>query len=129
MARKQTKKLICLTRKEDDEMSIAESGKLINENVRMLKGCQTLEEIKKLLKTTNKYMLFLIFSRLGIGSPVLTRERTRDFYIRTISEYIANGCKNPNPIDIEVEEFAERMGWKLAGQCVKELYDRECGPV
>ena len=67
MARKQAKKLICITQKEDENLSQAESGKLINENVGMLKECQTPEEITKLLKTANKYMLYLIHMRLGLG--------------------------------------------------------------
>lgn len=124
MARKQAKKLICLTRKEEEGMSKAESGKLINENVRMLKGCQTLEEIKKLLKTANKNMLSMIYSRLGIGIAMSAREFTRDFYISRISEYIANGCKDP-----ELTEVEKIMGMKPISQIVREAYDRECGPV
>lgn len=80
MKGKQGKKLISLTQTEDKKLSMIDCGKLINENIRMLNECQTQEDMTRLLKTANKYMLYLIHARLGLGFPIWERERTKDFY-------------------------------------------------
>ena len=54
MERKQGKKLISLTQAENKELSMIDCGKLINENIRMLKECQTQEEMTRLLKTASE---------------------------------------------------------------------------
>ena len=126
MERKQGKKLISLTQAENKELSMIDCGKLINENIRMLKECQTQEEMTRLLKTANKYMLYLIHARLGLGFPIWERERTKDFYISAISEYIVNGC-----VDTEAEAPLKIRGFTFINACqfMKEMYDRECGTI
>lgn len=126
MERKQGKKLISLTQAENKELSMIDCGKLINENIRMLKECQTQEEMMRLLKTANKYTLYMIHARLGLGFPIWERERTKDFYIGAISEYIVNGC-----VDTEAEAPLKIRCFTFINACqfMKETYDRECGTI
>ena len=126
MKGKQGKKLISLTQTEDKKLSMIDCGKLINENIRMLNECQTQEDMTRLLKTANKYMLYLIHARLGLGFPIWERERTKDFYISAISEYIVNGC-----VDTEMEAPLKLQGFTFINACqfMKETYDRKCGTV
>ena len=116
------KKLICLTSKEDEELSFAEVGKVLNENIRLMKTCQTQEELMKLVKSANKYTLYMIHTRLGLGFPEWTRERTKEFYIRELCEYIANGCVIDEP---------KRLlpGYQTIGEFMRKGWDEASEPI